>query len=604
MKNNYKIIAKFKYHNNKYFIANLNDSKNVLVKYNEEKKIETEFTDEEYSLLNLICNSLCIDTSNSVYIKDEIINNNLYKIYYDTNSKNYFWNSDNEEANKILNFKYNNMIDTFYIREMDEEQQIAEIEKIIKPLLEILDKDNENIENQELTESEIVRTRKIVEHIKKQREAIEAQKQYNIMQPKEDDDVRKNINKDSKEKLETNNEKQEKFSYYTKMIRFKKKTIPILVSAIMAFGAFSPVFGANGRRIEKIEQQPIETIEETVKSEYKYSELAQSLAENPYLTQEEKDFISKFQLGINEDNEYINLDMIYDRFRTLKISYEKDAETEKKDNYMILAGTYNEIENQITMNGAYDFQEADKKDLAHELGHVMQESSQRYIMELINEMYTREKLRKLKENGTLEPELFEDSTNSNSNFGNGYSNHIYIGYIFASLMDEETLKKYQYSCNDKLLADKLVQIDKSVPQDVALSNAYQLLESIDRLRVWNSEKNIFEINPEAEEECREKLNYYYLQKTGKNIEEDLNCVIYKPYYDKNVYSTIEVTLQNEDNSIDLLHRSVLPKSYFSGEHKNAIIAFNESTQIEITDELCEKYRQNYIQIERGTDYER
>lgn len=730
MKNNYKIIAKFEYNNNKYFIANVNDSRNVLVKYNENKKIETKFCDEEYELVNLVYNSLCINKDKSVYIKDETIDSNSYKIYYDINSKNYFWNSkNNEEINRILNFKYNNMIDTYFsdykkkedelvskieellqelreeylgkldkfdsnvvnnnqqntniteddkdktineseskldkkenekpeeqgdqINDEDKQEKIAELpedeneenskeqdeekledshkpmqtvedDKIVRPLWVMMDLDNKKIKTETETETEIENETETQPETETEPEPEPESVNHDLDDDVDIEEIGNIVRQIKKQKAELRAEshiandnekiaqektKEENVEYFTKLVRFKKRVVPILVSAVMTFGVFSPIFGANGRKEEKIKQQIVgknETVENVEKKKYNYSELAQALEENPYLTQEEKDFISKFKIIFDEDNKYMDLDMIDNRYRTLKISYSNENKFGNNDKHLTVAGSYNETTNQITMNGVSNFKEADKKDFAHELGHVTQKNSQRYIMELINEMYTREKLRKMKEQKILDPELFEDNTNTNSNFGNGYSNHMYIGYIFASLMDKEALKEYQYTCDDKVLVDRLCQIDANVPDDVAIKNAYQLLECIDSLRIWNRDKQIFEIDIKAEESCKEKLNYYFLQKNGKNIEEDLNCVIQKAYYNDNVYSAIEKTLldemKNGERSLDSV-RTILPRTYFSDEHNTALILFN-SNKIEITDDLCEKYRQNYIKLERGIDYER
>lgn len=767
MKNTYKIVAKFEYNTNKYFIAMVNNSKVVLVKYDKNKTISTDFSDEEYELLNIVYNSLCIDRETSVYIKDEKVKNNLYKIYYDTNSKIYFWDSINnvndEECNKILNFKYNNMINTYFLddEKTDDEQEkissivseledlekesLAKIAKLLgsdekvnytyqpkektqeeqseetKQTLEAGEKNqtkaieeseqNDGTETVEETKQEdptkvIGETRKKdeTETIEETRQE-EPTEQTEEEQSEEDKKVDKgayywksiidleeeetstgedeivpqeettvenalkgeftelvNTSKENAEDVDKTEENDEESledrikkakvqakeqrivqiiasrlqeepteqeqqeieempttkqqiddktkksvtsnEYYTKYIKFKK-LLPIYVSASMIATTFLPVIGSQGRSESHIVKNSVSSVDEKQEVSYDYEEIRQALMENPYLTVEEKTFISKFKFVFDEYHEYMDLNLIASRYKTLKINYNRDYQQENSESFSVLVGTYNEETNETTMNGAESFEDVKKADFAHEYGHVLQDGSQRYTMELINEAFKREMLRKAKEEEKLKPELFEDNTNTYSNFGNGYSEHLYIYYILASMMDKESLRNYQFKCDDEILVSQLCKIDNNVDSKTAKQNAYQLLTYIDNLRIWDEESQMYKINSQAENQCLEKLNYYFVQKNGMNIEEDLNCVIHKLYYSEDTYAAVEKTLLDSISSTTDISdatlgtwRTVLPKTYFSDDHKNASITFNspEFVTIEITDELCEKYRENYLQI--------
>ena len=666
MKNSYKIVAKFEYNNNKFFITLVNDSKLVLVKYNENKNISTEFSDEEYELLNIVYKSLLIDKKESVYIKDEKIGNTLYKIFYDAKSKNYFWDSingaNNEDDNRILNNKYNKMTCIYYL---EDENSIDKIDELLKEALDKLDnikvKEKENkdtideeelqevkldseaqeeieevIEEKTITENEEIqqdeteeivaedekeddelledKIKKAMQDIKIKRTLENFQKtvsfhQGDATQDKNEKELTIRLRKINPEELDEENEnsKKEDKLYISKYVKFKKKIIPILISSTMALTPIidAIVLGAQGRKEEKVSKESSSNMNQFFEKferefHYDYSKIEQAIDSNDNLADEEKDYLKKYKIVFDQDHAYMDLELIESRLETLKINYNNEYESDETQNYSLLAGTYNEETNEITMNGANEFESVNKADLAHELFHVWQNGSQRYIMELINEGYKREKLREMKDSEILSEEDFSENIGEYSNFGNGYDQHMYIYYILASMIGEDAIKEYQYSCDDEVIVSKLCKIDKNFEPNIKKQNAYKLLRSIDDLRVWDEKKQEYTINPEAEEKCKKRLNYYYSQKNGINIEEDLNCVIHKMYYNDNTYKAIETTLTNTTDKSSLgVWKKILPKTYLSDDHPTALIIFNSSDDpvtIEITDELCEKYKQNYKKV--------
>lgn len=683
MKNSYKIVAKYEYNNNKFFITLVNNNKVVIVKYDENKNISTNFTDEEYELLNTVYNSLLINRKEAVFIKDERVKNRQYKIYYDTSSKNYFWDSldgkDNETCNEILNLKYNNRLGVYHLEENMEKsiedllnEALAKLDKatdesrkkvedlrngkkteetkeenedneeeLVEEQIAEPEKDEEQTEEQEIVSEEANKTDEeqivlIVEGVKEPETSKEETEPIDIKEVKEvsndatrtelevtyekplEDIIKEAIGK-AKEKREndprfiqenkkvseeTDEKKKERSGYYSKFVKFKKKIIPILVSSTMLLMPLidSIVLGAQGTKEEKVGNGHgvLNVINDKMHKlvGYKYQKIEDAINSNENLTDGEKEYINKFETVFNQDYMFMDLDLIEERMATLKINYISSEENQVED-FSTLAGSYNELTNEITMNKSTDFESTNKADFSHELFHVWQNSSHRYIMELINEGYKREKLRDMRDKGIFDKEDFIDNTETYSNYGNGYSDHMYIYYILASMLDQKDIKEYQYTCDDKIIVSKLCEIDKNTNANAKKETAYQLLDAIDRIRVWDNEAQCYRIDLEAEEECKKRLNYYFKQKNGMDIEEDLNCVIHKMYYSEATYKAIEATLigENSEDTDKILGpwKTVLPKTYTSDNHPNASITFTspEPVTIEITDELCEKYKKNY-----------
>ena len=719
MKNMYRIVAKFEYNNNKYFIALVNGRNVVLVKYDENKNISTSFSDEEYKLLNIVYNSLLINKDKSVYIKDLKVKDILYKIYYDTQSKNYFWESvngiDNEECNRILNFKYNNMKCVYYLDDKDNEDEkdskakknltaFDELERIAEETLASLEKwelkkeieikeqedqideskndetekeseiseveidgnqtepeqpetfeeiseISEEVEEEKTEESIVDETLKeavidedledildeedakeeeleqIVENIETNveeniEETLDVEEQENskdnfdqpldeiikqvvaiVQKQKIEQDLQKMKELEEEKRREQQRKvKEKKLEYHRKFVRFKKKIVPIMVSSTMLLAPLInlPVVGSQGRKENNVLQSMTEDSKKI--NNYDYEKIKSAIQDNPYLGSEEKEFLYKLKLVFDEDYKYMDLDLIEERLNSLKVSYNDDYVASKTDNFSFVGGTYNEFENRISINGASDFETSNIVDFVHETFHVFQQSSQRYVMELFNEGYKREKLRELKDKGILDEKSFMDSTNTYSNFGTGYSDDLYVYYTLASLMDEKSIKEYQYTCDDKIIVNELMKIDKKSSKDEATKNAYQLLDSIDELRIWDEETRCYRTNSEAKDDVFEKLNYYYVQKNGINLDEDLKFVIHNMYASDKTYGALEKTLldeidiqENGTNKIFGPWRTIVPRTYLTNNYEYSSITFNspEMITIEIDDELCEKYQKNY-----------
>ena len=105
----------------------------------------------------------------------------------------------------------------------------------------------------------------------------------------------------------------------------------------------------------------------------------------------------------------------------------------------------------------------------------------------------------------------------------------------------------------------------------------------------------------------ENLNYFYTEKKGMTVQEDLEIVCLTNLVDENSSIALEQTLMdyaytqtNEDVIFFGERRHISPKSYLSNDYEKASITFNtrisDYITVEITEDLCQNYRENYLNI--------
>jgi len=529
MKKEYELLSKIEYENNTYLIF-IQDRKKIIFAKEIDDIITIDLSKEEYKLLNKIYNNLKINTSNSIKLENMTINNNTYEVYYDPFTKNHFWKDLNIiEDNIFLNFRYNNMPTTYY---------------------------NETKEEK----------------------------------------------KNSK--------------FYKKVIKIGHKLIPILISATISLSVLTGcnLIDRQQKEIDNIQKfSYVETIKkennveesiniqtyekeletEEVKKEYNYEEIKNAINNNPNLTKEEKKFLESLKFIFDENNQYMDLEIIIDRLDNLKIEYKKE---EKEAANRTIGGYYDSEENILTMENTESFKDADLRIFLHEFLHVLQINPYRYLAELSNEAFTRETIRRMIDEGLLEKEKFQDYTTKAEIYGLSYSKDLFVYLAITELLDENTLREYQFSCEDETITNALS--DKS--------NTYRLLNSIDKLRSYDLGSNLLVTNDNNINRhiMLDSLNYFYEEKKGKKVEEDLELVCQSKYVDDICTEALEQTMldyinENYDKEDMYFGERRVPshKSYLSNNYNKVKLTFDikkyDFISLEITEELCSKYQENY-----------
>lgn len=516
MNNNFEIIAKFNYDDKNFIITMVNNKTIVYSFYDENNRLHMTLPDNYYEICDLVYNSLLINKNTSVFIKTQSINNVLYNIFFDTKSKNYFWTQNNEiynqDNNRILNLRYNNMPLIFY-------------------------KDN-----------------------------------------KEDN---------SKNPL-----------YYNKMIELHKKFILVLIATHLSLATLvnCSVLGRT-QNVPENSSSTQSTVNYTYQQEYNYSEIKRAIDANPHLSDEEKQLLHNMKFVFDENNQYMNLDMVIERLRTLETQYS----SEFKENWN---GCYFSNKNLVKIK-ADSFKEADISVVVHEFLHVLQPPSAGYTVELSNELCTQEVLRRLEKEELLGDHHIKYINGTNSS----YDRHLYLYQILAETIPNEAIRNYQFSCDKNVLAKALDKIDPKSSNDEK-GRSYQLIENFNELKKdfdeYSKSDNFKDDVLDSEKNCQERLNYYYKKQKGIDLNEDMNCVLLARNSCVEIMNAeLKVSLLeflaelNPDFSssslIEISRAHILPKTYFSDDNKyltleRSCFENNELVKkhFELTDDVVEK----------------
>lgn len=516
MDNNFEIIAKFNYDDKNFIITMVNNKTIVYSFYDENNRLHMTLPDKYYEICNLVYNSLFINKNTSVFIKTQNINNNLYNIFFDTKSKNYFWTQSNGtpnlDDNRLLNLRYNNM-----------------------PL--VLYKDN---------------------------------KERNSENP----------------------------LYYNKMMELHKKFIVVLIATHLSLATLvnCSVLGKD-QNISENSSSTQSTVNYTYQQEYNYNEIKRAIDVNPHLSDEEKQLLYNMKFVFDENNQYMNLDMVIERLRTLETEYSSNFD--EKWN-----GCYHSNKNLVQIK-ADSFEEADISVIVHEFLHVLQSPSSGYTVELSNELCTQEVLRRLEKEQLLGDHHIKYLNGTDSS----YDRHLYLYQVLAETIPNEAIRNYQFSCDKNILASALGKIDPESSKNEK-GRAYQLIENFNDMKEdydKYAESNNFsnsEILP-SEKDCQDKLNYYYKKQKGIDIAQDVNCFFLAErsgiYIDEKSRLPLFGFLDKLDPDfasslpITWAQANVIPKTYFSDDIKYLTLECSciENDKLvkkhfEFTDEIVKK----------------
>lgn len=546
MKYSYRLIAKFNYNNMLYLIILVNKNKLIYAIY-KDKKLNIKISKQDLYIFNLVYKSLKIDTDKSISLGIKEIEGKSFDIFYDKKLCLYYWYEvkfnkkyeSNFKDNCKLNFRYNNIPTVYY----------------------------NNVKNNGKGDNE------------------------------------------------------DKNRFINRIVKFGKKVLFVSVIAGLSFTTLANCSIANeiGTNAPEYNKQnsslKLYTSDIMNQRKYKFDDIKKAIKTNPNLTASEKEFINKLKFVFDENHEYMDLDLIINRLSTLHIEYIK----EMNDNVQIVA-QYNIKENKIILYNTENFEDVELSYFVHEIFHVFQSYAiNRLSLELTNELTTREVLRRMNEMGFIEDnKQFLNSLQKYSNYGNGYEPCMRAEYLLANILPKEVIQAYQFGCTDDILVNALLEIDgkksSSESNEQMEQRAYKLLDCIDDLMEIDENGNTYiDYTNEKYKKIYNQIDYYYKKKNGINMEESLKSDIFK-YDFKYIcidYGTSEESIKaGEKTLLDEIpdemynieykvaydfYKYVLPKTYLSDIYPNPIVilGYPEAMEIEITDELDNKYKENY-----------
>lgn len=535
----HKIIAKFNNENKEYYII---QNENNIINYAiiENGKVNIDLSKDDLELFKYIHQSIKINPNTSIDLGKIIVNDKEFQIYYDIKNKLHYWykieNNKLVEAdydeNCKFNLKYNNNVLIFNIGKTNQNQKF--IKRFVRSAKKVL----------------LVSITAGVSLV-----GFSECKANNIL---ETDSSHRII---VKEEVARDFEIPEGFKNYI-------------------------ISNKEGRY-----DRP-----------YDYNEIRNSIKDNPYLKDEEKNLLSNLKFVFDENHQYMDMNEMARRFKSLRIAYINEV-----NEYS--SGTYSPTENMIRIYKASNFNDANIAVLLHELGHVLQtytDSNNRFILELSNELFSREVMRRLLDMGLLgDSEKCKNEYGKYSKFGSrGYANYMFIEYGVAELLTQEQMKDYQFWPDEEILVSALLEMDgmpkerineilknrkkdsKDTSEDelAKVKKAYKLLDTIDSFREYNEEKGVYDVKNSFEEyvkrycEIYKELDYYYVKKYGKSMDQCIEMGL----QDKDLFNNIKVGEYSIDNifkfikedwiKADFLDKEDIPKVFLSTHDK----AFSET----------------------------
>lgn len=431
--------------------------------------------------------------------------------------------------------------------------------------------------------------------------------------------------KDTKNNAQDNGEKKDNL-YFKRAVKIGKDIVFICVLAALSLNVLTGCsvstkesnLGATSQTVITSEVNNSDyngglIIDRTQeKQDYDFSMIEEALEKNASMTDKEKDFIAQMRFVFDENNEYMDVEMVKERLSNLKLKYDSNTRED-------IGGIYNSRDNEITLYDCTNFGDCQISSFIHEFLHVLQQPSNDFLKELSNEFFARETVRKLYDDGIIsEDDLKTKDYTIATLFGNGYNDYMPTYYVLAELLDEDTLRKYQFGGDTNTIIKGLsYDNDKIINQQ----NAYAFIADINSARVYNKETQMFDLVDDFETEtilskCHNDLNYYYKIKKGHEIKDNLQVTInyynqptlsimftdkFKPYTieENEILESLLVETANEQENIEDsrfgFYRVVIPRTYLNNDHPNPTISFNSTSStptIEITEQFADEFKKD------------
>ena len=525
-------IAYFEYNRKKYIITLL---QNKVLKFfvKENDRIKVELSKEEIAICEKVINCIKVEKRRSINLGMKSYNNQLFRLFYDTQLKLYYTDSNNQDIVSYLNFKYNNT------------------------------------------------------------PTICASSSKNATLPS------KNTKK-----------------FFEVPIKIGKKIV--MISIVVGVSLFAVSSCDSPEKYSNISVYE----ENQENSQYNYSNIENAINRNKYFSDKEKDFLKRLRFLFDENHQYMDMKTIIKRLETMRIYYYSEDD---EKNIKGLNGVYSYQKNQIRMYNISSFEECDISVFVHEFLHSLQKASNSFLMELSNELFTRETIRRLYDSGQIQKDgLNSDNKLEEPVFGKAYDNYMPIYYTLAEIVDERYLRAFQFEGDTNILIYGLSHCENSNEQDS--QKAFEFVASINEARNYDKEvgtylpeENAFPISKKSYD-C---LDYYYKIKNGHGIDEDLDVALYylqrinlvgffydrfMPYSEDVIKKVIEPILLEHSEVTDeegLLGfwRNITAKSYLTNDHEISSITFTynspATTTVELNNSINEEFREEYTKYKEA-----
>ena len=362
-------------------------------------------------------------------------------------------------------------------------------------------------------------------------------------------------------------------------------TITVNVSAFLNTNSLPVTFKdyddfEKGFEISSMIKDDIETYNN---SEYKWEDIKEVIDNNPNLTNLEKEFLYGFRYQIEDNLEYIDIDIIKRNLSELKFVYhpydpekeekkakEREKEGAKED--IIVTGSYTNMgtnRNQIDFYGikqyeCKDFNSVPKRTAEHEVGHLLTKYSKGYnypgfygdvkytqyyledkhfdkLAEAVNELFAREysNVSKLKEEER------------------GYTYLMPAMYVLCEVLEDEVIRCYNYNCNLYYVTNALHKMGIPLEDIHAFYDAMNVYATA--LGSEDEKERNDLLASIAAKKAYHYLNEFYYTKYGINIEDNiaLSASFHGTYFVGDDYT------ENIERQLGMFDITYAPKTYFN-----------------------------------------
>lgn len=457
-------------------------------------------------IISDVIDSLCVSSDSSYFVKSDSINGVSYNLFYDYNKFLYYTDSFDDGVNSFVNLKYNNI--PLVYSSNDEKNKFDKAKRFVRQSLRCIVGFGVGVAIGFFA----VRL---------------AFKLYN------DPELRKILS-----------------NYFISEV-----PTDLGISGELSFNELN-IQKSNLVDGKKIDGFNVVNIDNGVEPyNITFSDISVALSNNSNVDSDFKEFFNKLDFAFDDNMEYFD-SSILDKIGSLKVEYDFESDI---GNYV--NGQYYPVDNKIVYYNAKYFNEVDPNTALHEIGHVFQSVyTSNICFELSNEVWTREVLRKMVDDGLISSDLFEKDARGNIVYEDGYTDKLFLYYYLMELMSKDSINKFQWKPNDFDLVSSLADMNNNYE----VSLAHEILELVDECR------SIGYLTSDNEKvvELKEKLNYFYNKKYGFNLENDINVFAFD-YVPTNVNDSLfnELLINNLSGyNLDNVDYYGLAKSYFTDDY--------------------------------------
>lgn len=380
----------------------------------------------------------------------------------------------------------------------------------------------------------------------------------------------------------TNNELNTN-NFYTKFVKIGNKLVKIILIATISLYSLSGCTIQNNT-FSSEDTTLVESIENEETISYNWETLKEVIKNNINLKEKDKEIIYKLKFIFDENHQYMDLSLVYERLSSLKIVYNASLP------YINAGGVYNVLENKIQLASE------NIAGFIHEFLHVLQGNGGKFTKELSNEFFARETLIRLYKENLLDKEVFlgdyylEEKKKGNIEFNNeadwlysisiggGYQDYIGIYYVLADILPSEILRKYQFNpARYDIIVDELDKITYEHDQTYMIGMGYKVLNMINSIGYDNYTGELYDYNKEVEKNNKiyENLEYYYRTIKGMDFKQNLFISMILSKGNGIDYSGPIHKFMVEKYNLDFSYyiNLLIPKTYLSDCQKNQLYVY-------------------------------